>query len=74
MDSEYELLCEKDAMWAETLIQVLNNNQIPCVSLPVYGAGLVMKTGMRERLKIYVMKKDKQAAEDLVQQLFSEEN
>lgn len=48
MEMDYGLLVEKEEMWARMLMQVLEDHQIPCVSLPVYGAGLVMKGGMAE--------------------------
>ena len=54
MDSGYVLLIEKEEMWAKMLMQVLEDNGIPCTALPVNGAGLVMKTFMQERLKVYV--------------------
>jgi len=72
MNTGYGFLTEKEAMWAETLIQVLKKDHIDCVAVPVYGAGLVMKAGMRERLKIYVPNEDKARAEALRDQIFSE--
>ncbi len=74
MNADYEFLTEKQAMWAETLMQVLKENGIDCTALPVHGAGVTMKTGMQEWLKIYVPGEDKPKAEALMQQLFSEEN
>ncbi len=70
--NRYEFLTEKEAIWAEMLMQVLKKNHIPCTAVPVYGAGLVMKAGMQERLKIYVPNEDKAKAEELLEELFSE--
>ena len=41
MDSDYVFLIEKEAMWAEMLIEALQKADIPAGSVPVYGAGLV---------------------------------
>lgn len=72
MNTAYEFLTEKEAIWAEMLIQVLKENHIPCTAIPVYSAGLVMRAGMRERLKIYVPNENKAKAEELLEELFSE--
>ena len=73
MNNEYVLLVEKDKMWAQMLMQVLEDNSIPCTSLPVYGAAFAMKTGMQERLKVYVPSENLLQASELLQQLFSAE-
>ena len=73
MDHEFEPLTEKETMWAEMLMEVLQNNQIPCTALPVHGVGFVMKTGAPERLRIFVPASDMDKAKDLMQILFSEE-
>lgn len=56
------------------LIQVLKEHHVFYTAVPVYGAGLVMRTGMLERLKIYVPKEEKAKAEELLAELFPEEN
>ena len=43
MNDNYELLAEKELMWAEMLEQVLKDNGVDCVSVPVYGAGMVLR-------------------------------
>ena len=40
MNNGYVLLVEKEEMWAQMLIQVLKDNNIPCSALPVHGAGV----------------------------------
>lgn len=70
MEMDYGLLVEKEEMWARMLMQVLEDHQIPCVSLPVYGAGLVMKGGMAERLKVYVPQDQAQRARELMEAVF----
>ena len=73
MNGEFELLAEKEAMWAKMLMDVLRDNDIPCASMPVLGAGFAMKTGMAERLKIYVPSETMRQAQALMEELFSGE-
>ena len=70
MENEFVLLVEKEAMWAQMLMQVLKDNGIPCISIPVYGAGLVVKTGMQERLKVLVPAEHAEQAARLLRELF----
>ncbi len=70
--TNYEFLTEKETMWAEMLMQALKDNGIPYTATPVYGAGLVMKAGMKERMKIYVPGENKAKAEEILERLFSE--
>ncbi len=72
MNEGYELLAEKDAMWAEMLEQVLKDNGVSCASIPVYGAGLTLRAGVRERLKIYVPAECMPRAKELMAELFPE--
>ncbi len=74
MNHGYELLIEKEEMWARMLMEVLQDNGIPCVKQSVYGAGFVIKTGTQERLKLYVPNNYLEQASELVKELFSEEN
>lgn len=69
MNTSYEFLTEKETMWAGMLTQVLRDNQIPCVSEPVYGAGFAIKAGLRERQQIFVPAEKKPLAEDLLKGL-----
>lgn len=73
MNDGYVLLVEKEEMWAQMLMQVLEDHNVPCVALPVYGAGLAIKTGIQERLKVYVLSENLPQATDLLQALFSAE-
>ena len=52
MNSGYVLLTEKEEMWARMLMEVLEDNDIPCAAEPVYGAGFTVRTGVKEWLKI----------------------
>ena len=71
MSNEYVLLIEKEEMWARMLAEVLTDNDIPCVMRSVYGAGLVIRAGMQERIKVYVPSGDVQRANEFVKELFS---
>ena len=73
MGNKYELLTEKEAMWARMLIQVLEDNEIPCTGIPVYGAGLVMRAGVQECLRVYVPADRMAQAKELLDELFSAE-
>ena len=74
MNDGYVLLTEKEEMWARMLLEVLEDNHIPCTSLPVYGAGFALKTGTQDRLKVYVPSEYLAQATALVEALFSAEN
>ena len=73
MKEGYVLLTEKEEMWAKMLMEVLRDNGIPCASLPVHGAGLVMRTMAQERLKIFVPSGELGRASELEAALFSAE-
>ena len=71
MGNGFVLLTEKEEMWARMLIEVLEDHRIPCAALPVYGAGFAIKTGMQERLKVYVPSGYFSQATALAEELFS---
>lgn len=73
MNGDYELLTEKEAMWAEMLEQVLKDNGVDFVSVPVYGAAMALKAGVQERHKIFVPHGQKPQAEELMDALFSDD-
>ena len=74
MTQQHELLVEKDAIWADILMQVLKENGIPCTAFPVYGAGVVLRAGVQERMKLYVPADQKQQAAAIMEDLFAEED
>ena len=74
MDADYVLLTEKEELWANMLMEVLKDNGIPCTAVPVHGAGMVMRTGIQEKLKVYVSQEHKTRAEELLEELFAKEN
>ena len=73
MNEGYVLLVEKEEMWAQMLMQVLEDNGIPCAALPVYGVAFSLKTGMQERLRVFVPAEKMPQASHLLQELFSAE-
>ena len=73
MHHDFVFLTEKEEMWARMLMQVLEDNGIPCSALPVHGAGFVIKTGMQESLRVYVPSSHIQQATDLLEELFAGE-
>ena len=74
MDNGYVLLIEKEEMWARMLMDVLRDNEIPFATRSVYGAALVIRAGMHERLKIYVPSEFFNKASELADELFSADN
>ena len=70
MEEPYLLLGEKEEIWAKMLVQVLQDNRIPCVAVPVRGAGFVVKTGLSERLRILVPPETLPRAKELLEELF----
>ena len=74
MSNEYVLLIEKEEMWAKMLMQVLEDNGVLCTALPAHGAGFTLKTGIQERLKVYVPSAKLPLAIQLTEELFSAES
>ena len=73
MGDRFVLLTEKEEMWGRMLIEVLEDHRSPCAALPVFGAGFAIKTGMQERLKVFVPEENMPQAMELVEELFSAE-
>ena len=72
MHQNYEILIETEEMWAKMLLEVLQEHEIPCAAKSVYGAGLVIRTGLRERLTVYVPAEFYEQAKALSDALFAE--
>ena len=60
-------------MWARMLVEVLEDHDIPCVLVPVHGAGFALKTGLQDSVRIFVPEDKLSRAQDLVQELFLSE-
>lgn len=63
---------EMDALWAETLMEILKKQGISVLTQPVHGAAFTMKTGWPERVRLFVSKEDVKQAENWYSALFSE--
>lgn len=72
MDEEYELLIEKEEIWANMYVQLLEQNGIKCKVVPVNGIGLSMKTGVQDFFKIYVLSSNKEKAKHIIKKNFKE--
>ncbi len=65
-------LVEKEMIWSGMLMDVLGQKNIPYIYKPVLGAGLAMKAGPAlERYRIYVPFSHFDAAQEIVEELFS---
>lgn len=73
MNGEFVQLTEKETMWAEMLLEVLRDHEIPYAQLPVLGAAFSMRTGTKERLRIYVPMDRLAEARELMAELFPAE-
>ena len=73
MDNEFVLLTQKEEMWARMLMDVLQDNDVPCSALPVYGAALALKSGRQEQLRVYVPADYLPQATELLDALFNAE-
>ncbi len=70
---DFEFLVEKEEMWARMLMEVLEDNSIPCASFPVYGAAITMKSWQKEVLRVFVPAEKHQQATELLREFFSED-
>ena len=68
---EYALLVEKEESWGQVLVQVLEDNNIPCIALPFYGEDIDIITGTQNKLKVYIPSEKLPHAMALVDELFS---
>lgn len=66
MNEEYELLMEKEEIWANMFIQILKENNIDFIVKRVNGIAISMKTGCQDYLRIYVKKSEKNEVEKLI--------
>ncbi|MCR5693747.1 MAG: hypothetical protein K6G89_02105 [Clostridia bacterium] len=71
---DFVFLCEKEEIWARMLMEALKDNGIECGGVPVYGAGLAMKTGMADWVRVFVPEEKLAEANGIVSQLFEGEN
>ena len=70
MYDAYVLLTEQDAIWSEILPDILKQDGISCIAVPVRGAGLTLSTGMQERFEFFVPESNFEEARKLLQKFF----
>ena len=73
MNGDFILLTEKEAMWAEMLMEVLRDNGVTCTAVPTVGAGFSLRTGTPERLRVFVPAEQRDRAAELLEELFPAE-
>ena len=73
MKNDFVLLTRKESMWAQMLMQVLEDNGITAVGKPVCGVAFSMKTGTMDEIDIYVAADSLDSARELLDGLFSGE-
>ena len=73
MNGDFILLTEKEAMWAEMLMEVLRDNGVTCTAIPTVGAGFSLRTGTPERLRVFVPADQRERASELTEELFPAE-
>ena len=73
MDNAFQFLLEKEEMWARMLVEVLEDNGIPCATRPVHGVGFTMKLGIQDSLQIFVPAEHMPRAFALAEELFCKE-
>lgn len=69
---DYCFVLEKEDLWAKMFMEILKENNIPYMYLPVVGAGTIIKTGGMERYKIYVPYEKRIEAIELIDSVFHE--
>ena len=74
MENTFVFLIEKEEIWARMLVQVLEDNEIPCATRSVFGVGFTMKTGTQDYLQVFVPSEKLEGAKELADELFSDEN
>lgn len=69
MNEEYEFLIEKEEIWARMYIQLLEENDIKYTTVSVYGAGLTIKVGGQDIIKIYVPTSQLSKAKEIIKEI-----
>jgi hypothetical protein len=70
VEESFVLLTEKEEMWARVLMEVLRDNGIPCTAKSVLGAAFTIKTGLQDRLRVFVPEALLPRAEALLREIF----
>lgn len=67
---DYCFVTEQGEMWAKMFVEILQDHEIPCTSMPTCGAAMALKAGKMERLKIYVPYARWEQARELLNEAF----
>lgn len=73
-DNTFVFLIQKEEMWARMLVEVLEDNNIPCATRPVFGVGFTMKMGVQDYLQIFVPPECLEQATLLGEELFADDS
>ena len=69
---DYCFLVEKEEMWTKMLQELLQNNRVPTVLIPMLGAVISLKSGRAELYQIFVSYAHLKQAADLLQMAFED--
>ncbi len=72
-DNTFVFLVQKEEMWARMLVEVLEDNNVPCATRPVLGVGFAMKMGVQDYLQIFVPPECFEQANALAEELFADD-
>jgi hypothetical protein len=68
---DYCFLTEPDALWVQALEDLLRDNGVAYLTRRVYGAAMITKTGIPQRVRFFVRYRDYQQAKELNEAFFS---
>lgn len=73
MDNDFVFLTEGHAIWADMLIQILQDNDIPCIASPVQSTRPAIYSGLPKGVEVLVPANKKSQAEEILKGFFSNE-
>lgn len=71
--TDFCFIVEKEEMWARMFLEILKDNDIPSTNLSSVGAGMVIKAGVPNRIKVYVPYEKLDLAQELLRQAFPDD-
>lgn len=71
--TDFCFVTEKDEMWAKMFLEILKDNDIPYTQLSSVGAGLAIRAGVTDQIRIYVPYEKLDTALDLLKQAFPDD-
>lgn len=73
MDTDFVFLTEGHAMWSDMLMQILQDNDIPCIACPVQSTHPAIYSGLPKGVNMFVPAHKKSQAEEILKGFFSNE-